>query len=254
MDLITLFLFIIGIFMGSFFNVVSIRLCKNESIVFPRSHCINCNHTLSWYELIPLLSYIFLHGRCKKCHQHISLQYPVVEFITGLLFAFSYFIFGFNYNTLISMIISSVVVITFVTDSIYMVILDEVVFVGSIFILTIYLVFEGLLPTLNHMLGGIIVFLLFLVIKLLGDKAFKQESLGWGDVKLSIIAGLVLGPYLGIIYLVLASFLAFPYAIYVSLRHNDVMLPFGPFLAASMLIVYWNTFNISNFLKVLFGG
>lgn len=254
MTLVAIYLFIIGLFFGSFYNVVGMRLCKNESIIKPRSHCINCNHSLSWYELIPIFSYIFLKGRCKNCHLRISIQYPLVELITGLLFASSFIIFGFHYNTIISIIISSIVVIIFITDAIYMVILDEVLMVGLILLLIVYLIFEGPILMLKHLAGGLLILLLFLIIKILGDKAFKQESLGWGDVKLSLVAGTVLGPYLGIVFIVLASFLAFPYAIYISIRHHEAMLPFGPFLATSMLIIFWNSDLIISLLQKLIGG
>ena len=67
MVVILIYLFILGLFVGSFYNVVALRLSKNESIVFPGSHCVNCDHKLSWYELIPVFSYIGLRGKCKKC-------------------------------------------------------------------------------------------------------------------------------------------------------------------------------------------
>ncbi len=250
---ILLYLFIIGLFVGSFYNVVALRLCKNESIVFPGSHCVNCNHKLSWYELIPVFSYIGLRGRCHHCKKHISLQYPLIELLTGILFALSFYIFGFSYNTLISIVLCSIVIITYITDSKYMVILDEVLVVGSILILLIYLIFEGIVPSLWHLFDALIVFLIMVLVKFLGDFAFKQESLGWGDVKLSFIAGLVLGINLGIAYIVLGSFLAFPYALYISIKKKDSILPFGPFLATSLLIIFWNYSAISSFFMTLLG-
>ena len=250
---ILLYLFIIGLFVGSFYNVVALRLCKNESIVFPGSHCVNCNHKLSWYELIPVFSYIGLRGRCHHCKKHISLQYPLIELLTGILFALSFYIFGFSYNTLISIVLCSIVIITYITDSKYMVILDEVLVGGSILILLIYLIFEGIVPSLWHLFDALIVFLIMVLVKFLGDFAFKQESLGWGDVKLSFIAGLVLGINLGIAYIVLGSFLAFPYALYISIKKKDSILPFGPFLATSLLIIFWNYSAISSFFMTLLG-
>ena len=104
-------LFIVGIVFGSFFNVVGLRLPKNESLISPRSHCVNCNHILDWYELIPVFSYLFLKGKCRKCKQKISMQYPLIEII--ILFKFFYFwlyyrnylincfsIYGSNYNNI----------------------------------------------------------------------------------------------------------------------------------------------------------
>lgn len=253
MLVILFYLFILGLFVGSFYNVVALRLCKNESIIFPGSHCVNCNHRLAWYELIPVFSYLFLRGKCKKCRIHISIQYPLIELITGILFALSFYIFGFSYNTLISIVVSSIVIITFISDLKYMVILDEVLIVGGIFLSIIYFVSGGLTSLVSHLLSGVFLLVVLLIIKFLGDKGFKQESLGWGDVKLSFIAGMVLGPTLGVIYVFLGSFLAFPYAIYVTIKKKDGILPFGPFLVSSMLILFWNMESITNFLKTLWG-
>ena len=88
-------------------------------------------------------------------------------------------------------------------------------------------------------------------IKIMGDKMFKKESLGGGDIKLSFISGLALGPLLGLFYIILASFLAFPYAIYISIKNKDTMLPFGPFLATSLLILYLNYDFFYEFLITL---
>ena len=87
---IGIFLFIIGTIFGSFYNVVGYRIPKGESIVYPPSHCTNCNHKLTFFELIPVLSYIFQKGKCKHCHQKISLFYPIFETLTGVLFVLSY--------------------------------------------------------------------------------------------------------------------------------------------------------------------
>lgn len=253
MDVILLYLFIIGLFFGSFYNVVALRLCKNESIIFPGSHCVNCNHKLSWYELIPVFSYIFLHGKCKKCRIKLSIQYPLVELITGVLFALSYYIFGFSYNTLISIALCSIVIITFVTDIKYMIILDEVLVFGVLIISLIYFFEGGIINVINHLLSGLIMFIILLIVKILGDKGFKQESLGWGDIKLTFLAGMVLGIKLGILYIFLGSFLAFPYAVFVTLRKKEGILPFGPFLVSGLLIIFWNSSFFINLINTLLG-
>ncbi len=254
MDVILLYLFILGLFLGSFYNVVAMRLSKCESIVFPGSHCTNCNHHLSWYELIPVFSYIGLRGKCKECKKKISVQYPLVEIITGFLFALSYFIFGFTYMTLISIVVSSVVIITIISDAHFMVILDEVLVVG-IFLIALLLFLEGGVSfLLRRVTSGLLLFLLMLLIKLAGDRAFKQESLGWGDVKLSFFAGLVLGAKVGVLYIFVGAFLALPYALYISLKKKRGILPFGPFLASAILLLLWNKENILTFMKILLGG
>ena len=244
-------IFIIGLIFGSFYNVVGLRLPKNESIIFPGSHCFKCNHKLSWYENIPVISFIFLKGKCKSCHQKISLMYPVMELLTGILFLFSYIIFGFSENFIISIIISSLVIIIIVSDSKYMIISDGPLIVSGLLIIITKLIFEGLNKTLISFMSGILIFVLVYGLMLLGNFLFKKESLGGGDIKLSFIAGLVLGPLLGIFYIILASFLAFPYAMYITVKREENMLPFGPFLAVSMLLLYLNSNLAMLFLKNL---
>lgn len=254
MDLITLYLFIIGLFFGSFYNVVALRRVKNESIVFPASHCVNCNHKLAFYELIPVFSYLFLKGKCKKCKKKISFQYPLIELLTGILFAFSYYIFGFDYYTLISIVVVSIAIITYITDIKEMIILDEVLLVGEILIFIIFLIFEGFLKSLLHLGYGFLLFIIMLTIKLLGDRIFKVESLGWGDIKLSIIAGTILGPLLGVVYIFFGSFLALPYALVSTFKNKEHIIPFGPFLVSSMLLIFWNMDFVLNILSILIGG
>ena len=254
MDLITLYLFIIGLFFGSFYNVVALRRVKNESIVFPASHCVNCNHKLAFYELIPVFSYLFLKGKCKKCKKKISFQYPLIELLTGILFAFSYYIFGFDYYTLISIVVVSIAIITYITDIKEMIILDEVLLVGEILIIIIFLIFEGFQKSLLHLGYGFLLFIIMLSIKLLGDRIFKVESLGWGDIKLSIIAGTILGPLLGVVYIFFGSFLALPYALVSTFKNKEHIIPFGPFLVSSMLLIFWNMDFVLNILSILIGG
>lgn len=253
MDVILIYLFIVGLFFGSFYNVVALRLSNNESIIFPGSHCVNCNHKLSWYELIPVFSFIGLRGKCKKCKVKISFQYPLIEILTGTLFALSYYIFGFTFNTLISIVISSLVVITLVSDFKYMIILDEALIICTLALGIIYYIEGGMAMVAHQILYGLLLFLLVLLIKKLGDRAFKQESLGWGDVKLSFVAGMSLGIKVGVIYIFVASFLALPYALYFTLRKKEAIVPFGPFLVLSMLILYWNMDFVLLFLKTMLG-
>ena len=251
--MVSIYLFVIGLFFGSFYNVVAMRTCKNESIVFPGSHCVNCNHKLAWYELIPVFSYVGLRGKCKHCHKPISIQYPLVELVTGFMFAFSVILFGLTINAIISIILSSIIIITFISDIRYMIILDEVLIVGGIALTLTYIIGEGFQAFLPHLYGALLLFVIMFLVRVLGNKAFKQESLGWGDIKLSIIAGLVLGPILGPIYIFLGSVLALPYALYISIKNKNNILPFGPFLCLSMLILFANQDIVLNMINRLLG-
>lgn len=246
------FMFIIGTIFGSFYGVVGTRLPEEKSIVKPGSHCEKCGHYLKWYENIPLLSYIFLGGHCKKCKTPIGFVYFMTELLSGCLFALCYKVFGISYEFFIAVILSSLVIIIFVSDSKYMIINDSPLIVSAILIFIIKWLDTGLVSALLSLVYGLIIFGVAYLLMLFGSLVFKQEALGGGDIKLSFVAGMVLGVKLGILYIVLASFLAFPYAVYVTLKNKDNMLPFGPFLVSSLLIIYLNMNIISEIIKVIF--
>ena len=249
--IIAIYIFIIGTIMGSFFNVVAHRLSNNESIIKPGSHCENCNHLLKWYELIPIISFLIQGGRCRQCHTKLSWWYPLIEIITGLFYLFSYLYFGLSYDFFISLVISSVLVITCITDFNYLIILDEPLIVGSILIIIIKFLQGGIIDTLIAILSGLLLFFFMLLVKILGDKAFKRESLGGGDIKLSFFIGLSLGYKLAFVNLVLASLLTLPIAFYYLIKYRDREVPFGPFLIISNFIVYVFASPILEFIDYL---
>lgn len=245
-------MFIIGAIFGSFYGVVGTRLPEGKSIVKPGSHCENCGHILKWYENIPILSYIFLGGLCKKCKKPIGFVYFMTELLSGALFALCYKVYGINYNLYLSLIISSLVIIIFVSDSKYMIINDSPLVISSILVFIIKFICSGYKVALMSIFDGLIIFLVAYLLMLFGKMLFKQEALGGGDIKLSFVAGMFLGIKFGILYIVLASFLAFPYAIYITIKNKDNMLPFGPFLVSSLLIVFLNMNMFNEMLKILF--
>lgn len=246
------FIFVIGTIFGSFYGVVGTRLPEGKSIVKPRSHCEKCGHILKWYENIPILSYIFLGGLCKKCKNSIGFVYFLTELLSGCLFALCYKVFGISYEFFTAVILSSLVIIIFVSDSKYMIINDSPLIISAIIIFIIKWLNTGIVSALLSILSGLILFGVAYLLMLFGSLVFKQEALGGGDIKLSFVAGMVLGVKLGILYIVLASFLAFPYAVYVTLKNKDNMLPFGPFLVSSLLIIYLNTNIINEIIKLIF--
>jgi len=245
--------FIFGLLLGSFYNVVGLRLPNGESIVFPGSHCPSCNHKLSWYENIPVFSYLFLDGKCKSCHKPISIMYPLIELFTGSLFLISYSIFGISENFFIGVILSSLVAIIFVSDSKYMIILDSPLVISSILILVVRFIYHDhdISVVGHYLLGGIVTFGIMYLLMLFGNFLFKKETMGGGDIKLSFVSGIALGPVLGIFYIVLGAFLALPYALYITIRKKENMLPFGPFLAISMLIIFFNMDKTLEFIKYI---
>ncbi len=249
--IIAIYIFIIGTIMGSFFNVVAHRLSNNESIIKPGSHCESCQHLLKWYELIPIISFLIQGGRCRQCHTKLSWWYPLIEIITGLFYLFSYLYFGLSPDFFISLVISSVLVITCITDFNYLIILDEPLIVGSILIIIIKFLQGGIIDTLIAILSGLLLFFFMLLVKILGDKAFKRESLGGGDIKLSFFIGLSLGYKLAFVNLVLASLLTLPIAFYYLIKYRDREVPFGPFLIISNFIIFVFASPILEFIDYL---
>lgn len=244
-------LFISGLVLGSFYTVVGTRRPNNESIIKPRSHCTYCNHELKWYELIPLISFIIQGGKCRNCKKKLSFVYPLMELLTGILFALAFYLYGISYEFFAMLIISSLLVIIFVSDFKYMVILDGPLVICSILLLGLKYYYFGWKVLLISIVSGLVIFLFMMLIKFIGDRVFKQESLGGGDIKLATFFGFVLAIRLGFISLVVGCFVAFPYAIYSVFSNNNREIPFGPFLITGLLIVFLLATQITNFIDII---
>jgi leader peptidase (prepilin peptidase)/N-methyltransferase len=111
-----LMIFLFGITIGSFLNVCILRIPLKESITFERSHCMSCGYQLQWFDLIPLFSYLFLRGKCRKCKAHISSQYPIVEAVNGVLYVLVFLINGWSIDSLIYCFFTSALLVLSVID------------------------------------------------------------------------------------------------------------------------------------------
>jgi leader peptidase (prepilin peptidase)/N-methyltransferase len=230
--------FIFGTVLGSFYNVVGYRLPKEESLVSPPSHCPKCNHRLTPLELIPIISYICLGGKCKNCKTKISMFYPIFELATGLLFMASYLIFGFNIEFAISITFISMLLIVIISDYQTMIIPDSVLVVFSILLIIELFIKNGLDPVLHNIVSGCAAFIFMYLLKKLGDYLFKKESMGGGDIKLLGVIGLVLGTKMAIISVFLASFIGLPISLISLYKTKNDIIPFGPFLSVSAIIIF----------------
>ncbi len=239
-----IFIFVFGLVVGSFLNVVIFRLETGEGIVKKRSHCMSCGHTLRWYDLVPVLSFIFLRGKCRDCGKPISWQYPIVEISTGALFvlvvsAFWYlgfdpslalgvnildalggwsFVLG-NFITVGSWLFAvSCLVVIFVFDLRHYIIPDKVVYpaIVAAFLFRVYEVFDvghwNLYQISNSgfaVWGQVFVYLACAVgaaiLFLLVVLLTRGHGMGIGDVKLAILMGLLLG-YPGILVALMIAF------------------------------------------------
>ena len=243
--------FIIGIILGSFYNVVGYRLPKGESLLFPPSHCPNCNHRLTPLELIPIFSYILQKGKCKNCKQKIALFYPIFECSCGILFMISYLIFGLTWELLIVLTFISMLIIIVLSDCYYMIIPDSVLVVTSLFIILEIFFIKGTHATVVSILSGIGSFMIMYLLKKLGDFIFKRESMGGGDIKLMFVFGLTLGFPTAILTIFVGSIIGLPISLFIMHSERGVEIPFGPYLSAGAVILLFTQFHISQFLDFI---
>lgn len=227
-----LLIFIYGLLIGSFLNVLIYRIPKNESISFPGSHCTVCNHKLAWFDNIPLFSYVYLKGKCRYCKAKISLQYPLVELLNAIVYSLLFFKFGSSVTFVFYALVASALIAIGVIDLIELIIPDSLVI--SIIVFTIvykalnFFVY-GIYPSiLDSILGLLISGGLFLAIVLLSG-----GGMGGGDVTLIASLGLVLG----LKYIFLVIFLSFIYGAIISvlllvtkIKNRKDPIPFGPFI------------------------
>jgi len=226
-------IFIAGLLIGSFLNVVIFRMNELHTIVATRSHCMHCKKEIPWYDLIPFLSFIILKTRCRFCGKQISWQYPLVELGTALLFLVIYLHFGLTLYSILLLLLSCFLIVIFVYDWKKYIIPDEIVW-PAIIIALIYIILSSVIghePSvfLNSLIGagigGGTISLIVLIT--------RGRGMGIGDIKLGFLVGL-LATYPGTI---LALFAAFAIGAITGLililfgkKKFKSMIPFGPFL------------------------
>lgn len=231
--------FILGLCMGSFYTVIGLRVPKGESFLLSRSRCDECKHELSPLDLIPILSYLFLRGKCRYCQANIDMTSTYVELFTGILFAVSYYSYGFTIDLAIALGIVSLLMIVLVSDLTYLIIPDSVLVFFSIYFLIFQFIKLGLKETFIHVLVGIFLFFVMYLIMIMGNRAFQKESMGGGDVKLMFIFGLILDPLLGTLTIFLGSFFALPMSLFLYFSNREKVIPFGPFLLIAFAFMYF---------------
>jgi prepilin signal peptidase PulO-like enzyme (type II secretory pathway) len=241
--IVDVFVIIFALLLGSFFNVVAIRLLKGESFVFPPSHCPSCKHSLSIVDLVPVFSYIFLRGKCRYCRSRISPLYPLGELISALSFYSIYKVLGFSLELIPASILVVVLVLAALTDIRKKLILDWIT-LPSIVILLILRIFIGEESFWFYLIGGAVGFTL-----LLGIAYLSKGGMGGGDVKLYAAIGLALGPWLTLMSLVFASLLGAiigSILILIGKVKRKEPIPFAPFIWMGTIISYlmgWEIWN-----------
>lgn len=247
---LTVVMFIFGACFGSFFCVIGWRLPKGLSIVKPGSFCPKCKHSLKWYELIPVLSYLIQGGKCRKCHTKIPPLEFFMEILTGALFAISFYLFEFSLQTVLCVLVSSFLIIVIISDVNYLIIPDQVTIFFIFAVLLARLILTTPIDTFFYILYGLIAFVIMFLFMLLGNFIFKKETLGGGDIKLMFFVGCTVGIWMSFLDLFISSFFALPMSLYFMFRKNDNVIPFGPFILIACLIILLFQIDLNTILRV----
>lgn len=256
--LITSFLFLLGAVIGSFLSVVILRSIAGETWVSGRSRCDTCKNTISWYDNVPLLSYILLKGKCRFCSEPILPLHPMVEVLTGVLFVWWYwggFIFFKLTQTPLSILqpvfwltVGLLLIYLFIIDLNYKILPDRAVFalLGAAIIYRVVLAVSGIMQIQDlyyTIIAAVLSFIFFLSIYLISIAVYKQEGMGFGDVKLVVPLALILGAQKMIVCLFLAFILgAIVGVVLIAFGKGKpkTAIPFGPFLIlATALSLLW---------------
>jgi len=237
MDMMYTIIFgIFGLVLGSFYNVVGLRVPKGESIVNPPSHCTSCGKRLTAFELIPVLSYLIQRGKCKGCGVKVSPIYCFTEIVTALLFALCYVKFGFTAELAVALLFVSLLVIINVSDIAYMLIPNKILLFFLPFLIVSRIV-SPLEPWWDSLLGAVIGFSVLLLIAVV-----SKGGMGGGDIKLFLLIGLVLGTIHTLLTLFLASVVGMIVGIIVLKvrgQGRKTPVPFGPSIAVGALLAYF---------------
>ncbi len=261
--MITAIVFLYGLMVGSFLNVCAWRIPNKQSIVSPGSHCPKCDKPIKAYDNIPVLSYLLLKGHCRYCGEHISARYPVVEFITGLLFVVTYLFIGFEWLLFPSLVFVSLLWVIFLIDMDHQIIPDGLVIFGlvsgfiflgaSYFLGGFPLIQTNLNPLLSSVGSGLAASAFLLGITFVAELILKKEAMGGGDIKLAAVLGMFLGPYV-----FLALFLAFFVGAVISIAMMSTGLvekgkpiAFGPFMAIGAILTLYTGPQIVNWYMSL---
>ena len=224
-------IFLFGITIGSFLNVCIYRIPKKEDIVSERSHCMSCGNVLKWYELIPLFSFLAQGGKCRNCKTKLSVQYPLIELLNGLLYVWMFSVHGFTATSILFCICTSVLIVLSVIDwRTYEIPVGCNILIG---ILGIVRVILDLAHWYDYVIGFFIVSGLFYIIYL----ATKGNGMGGGDIKLMAAAGLLLG-WKGILLTLLIGSVAGSviHLTLMKIQGKDRVLAFGPYLALGIFV------------------
>ncbi|MDS0525693.1 prepilin peptidase [Clostridium sp. SHJSY1] len=226
---------ILGLLIGSFLNVCIYRIPKEESISFPPSHCSNCNHRLGAKDLIPILSYIFLKGRCRYCNTNISARYPLIEFLNMALYLLIYLKFGLTLITIKYFLLASLlVVISMIDYDTQYIFTSTTVFggvIGVVFLIIEVFIYKAEMK--DYILGASMAFVI------IGTIVFLTRGMGEGDIELASVCGLFLGVkgiILGLFLSIMIGGIVGAIVLLLKLKKAKEKIAFGPFIAMGTIV------------------
>ena len=234
-----------GLLIGSFLNVLIIRIPKDESVVFPSSHCVSCGKDLKWYHNIPLFSWIFLGGKCAYCKEKISFQYPLIELVTAVIFGISYLKLGDMTFAFIVGGVFSLLLALSIIDFRYLEVPD------SLNLLALTLAFVSSVNFIENFENALLFAGGFSFLRFYVSYLAKKEAMGEADIMIAGTIGAMVGVKLGLVVVFLSAILALP--VFVIVSKKDLEVPFIPFLAMALFIVYFFDGFFSDMLVSLYG-
>lgn len=241
--------FILGTIFGSFFNVVGLRAPKGISFTNDRSYCPNCQKQLTWYELIPILSYFLQAGKCRGCGKTIGKLYPTIELLTGLFFALSYWRFDLTMELVLSLIVVSLAIIIIVTDYTYTLIPNKIL----LFFLPILIIARiaiPLNPWWSPIVGSLTGFGLLLLIIIV-----SKGGMGAGDLKYFAVLGIVFGfPNILLVFFLSTFYGAIINIVLLIFKkvNRKSKVPFGPYISfAALTVLFFGEQIISWYLSLI---
>ena len=229
-------MFILGLVTGSFLNVCIYRIPREESIIYPPSHCPKCDTKLGIFDLIPVISYLILRGRCRDCGEKISIRYPIVEIITAALFTALYVKYGFSVNFAANVIFAVLLILISFIDMEHLMIPDFLMLTGIGVGLAYSLYKGGLIASVQ---GICFAFIFMFTLGAAAKFAFKKEALGEGDIKLLVMFGAFMGIEKAVLSVAIGSVAGAVIslmAIMLNRLKMDDYIPYAPFLALGAVV------------------
>ena len=244
--------FIFGTVPGSFLNVLIYRIPEEISLVSPRSFCPHCKIPIPFYRNIPLITFLFQGGKCWICQGKISVQYPIVEFLSGIIWGWSFSNYTFSTALFIAILSSVLLVISWIDMKRMIIPLNLILMAGGVIIVGV--VFQ-ILPWQKVIYGSVVGPVSFGLVMGISYLISKRQAMGYGDIQLSAVLGAWQGPLNILFIFFLASFLSLLVWVIISILlgfDRNRALPFAPFLVASAVIIFVTEFYMESNIFELF--